>query len=77
MFLIWFIVGLIIVLSIFHFRDGTEKGKEMRRRVKEAFQDDAVFHAIMIPSLIFWVCIFAIIWPATIWLEFFYKKEKA
>ncbi len=76
MFFTWFVVGLVIVLSIFYFRNGTERGREMKRRVKGAFQDDGVYYAIMVPSIMFWICIFALIWPVVIWIEFFYKKGK-
>jgi hypothetical protein len=73
----WFILGFVITIYILFIKDKPENvnGKATRQRVKAAFQNDALFYAIMAPSYVFWVLTFSVTWPLLVWVEYFYKKK--
>lgn len=78
MFIWWCGIGLVISIYILVIKGnkGRTKGAETRKRVKEAFQNNALYYLIMAPSFVFWTLTFAVIWPLLIYVEYFFKKDE-
>ncbi|AYP69317.1 hypothetical protein Pylas_063 [Klebsiella phage Pylas] len=76
MFTLWFLIGLCVTLYILYIRDGN-KVNEKRSKLRECFDDDGVYCAILIPAYLTWLCIFAVFWPLVVYAVYFYKgKDK-
>lgn len=78
LFNIWFIIGLVISVYILYFKKKSDNqvGKETRKRVKEAFQNNALYYAINGPAYVFWTIAFAVVWPLLIYATYFFKEDK-
>lgn len=75
MFTIWFLIGLCVTLYILHIRNGN-KVNEKRSKLRECFDDDGVYYAILIPAYLTWLCIFAVFWPLVVYAVYFYEGKK-
>lgn len=75
MFTLWFLIGLCVTLYILHIRNGN-KINEKRSKLRECFDDDGVYYAILIPSYLAWLCIFAVFWPLVVYVVYFYEGKK-
>ena len=75
MFTLWFLIGLCVTLYTLHIRNGN-KVNEKRSKLKECFDDDGIYYAILIPAYITWLCIFAVFWPLVVYVVYFYKGKE-
>ena len=74
--IIWLVIGLVVTIYILFGREKSEEAKAKNKRIKEAFDDDALYYCIKAPAALVWIGIFSLIWPLLVYVEFFWRKKK-
>lgn len=74
-FPLWVLIGALVVIFLKIIRKPNKEMLELRKRVKEAYNDDTLYWCVYVMAGIGWFIFFILIWPITLLAHFLVKSE--